>query len=233
MDPSFEAQLREGDVVFTERDATLLEAIREHGSLNRAAEALGRSYSRSQKRLGALEAAFGTLVERTRGGPGGGGSQVTEEGKALLNRFERLETGYAAVASVTETVIEGTVIDREGEIAEIETAAGPIRALVPPGSEQVQVGIRADAVTLHDPAEVPPTVGTSARNRFDGSVESVTPGENVGQVAVDIGAETPLRALVTARSRDRLGLEPGRDVVVTFKATSAQCTESAGAAAVE
>lgn len=233
MDPSFEAQLREGAVTFTERDAALLEAIREHGSLNRAATALGRSYSRSQKRLGTLEDAFGTLVERTRGGPGGGGSQVTEEGAALLARFERLETGYAAVAEVTETVIEGTVIDRDGEIAEIDTAAGTIRALVPPGSDQVQIGIRADAVTLHDPAEAPGAGGTSARNRFEGRVETITAGENVGQVAVDIGAGTPLWALVTARSRERLGLEPGRNVVATFKATTAQCTASADDGAVE
>ena len=226
MDPGFEAQLREGETVFSKRDAELLEAIREEGSLNKAAEALGRSYSRSQKRLGELEAAFGSLVERTRGGPGGGGSQVTEDGKRLLERFERLETGYAAVAEVTKTVLEGTVRARNGEIAEIETAAGPVRALVPPGSDEVRVGIRADAVTLHAPEDAPPAGGTSARNRFSGTVESVTAGENVGEVAVDIGAGAPLRALVTARSRDRLGLEPGRAVVATFKATATRCTAS-------
>ena len=233
MDPSFEAQLQEDEITFDERDAALLEAIREEGSLNLAAQSLGRSYSRSQNRLDELEDAFGTLVERTRGGAGGGGSQVTEEGETLLVRFERLETGYAAVAEVTETVIEGTVTDRDGEIAEIDTAAGPIRALVPPGSDQVQIGIRADAVTLHDPAEAPDAAGTSARNRFEGRVESVTAGENVGQVAVDIGAGTPLRALVTARSRERLGLDAGRTVVATFKATSARCTASAGEEAME
>ena len=228
MDPGFEAQLQANGVSFGERDASLLEAIREEGSLNLAAQSLGRSYSRSQNRLDELEDAFGTLVERTRGGAGGGGSQVTEEGEALLARFERLETGYAAVAEVTETVIEGRVIDRDGEIAEIETEIGPVRALVPPGTERVHVGIRADAVTLHVPSEAPAAGGTSARNRFEGTVESVTVGENVGQVGVDIGAEEPLQALVTARSRERLDLEPGRVVVATFKATAARCTASGG-----
>ncbi|AKH97466.1 TOBE domain-containing protein [Halanaeroarchaeum sulfurireducens] len=225
MDPSFEAQLQEGDVDFTERDASLLEAIHEQGSLNKAATALGRSYSRCQKRIDSLEDAFGTLVERTRGGPGGGGSRVTEAGRELLARFERLQTGFAAAAGVTETVFSGTVTDRSGEIAEVETAAGPIRALVPPGSEQVQVGVRADAVTLHAPEEAPAADGTSARNRFDGVVESVRDGENVGQVAIDVGAETPLSVLVTATSRERLGLEPGCQVVATFKATAARCTD--------
>jgi molybdate transport system regulatory protein len=226
MDPSFEAQLREGEVAFTARDAALLEAIREQGSLNKAAAELGRSYSRCQKRVKTLEGAFGTLVERTRGGAGGGGSRVTEAGEALLERFERLETGYAAVAEVSETVLSGRVTDRDGEIAEIETDAGPIRALVPPGVTDVKVGVRADAVTLHEPKDAPRAGGTSARNRFAGTVESVTTGENVHQVAVDIGAGTPIAALVTETSRERLDLRPGSDVVVTFKATAARCTGS-------
>ncbi|MDZ7849743.1 MAG: TOBE domain-containing protein [Halodesulfurarchaeum sp.] len=227
MDPSFAAQLREGEVVFTERDAALLEAVDAEGSLNQAAAALGRSYARCQKRIDVLESAFGRVVERTRGGAGGGGSRVTETGEELLARFERLQTGYAAVAEVTETVLEGRVTSRDGEIAEIETAAGTIRGLVPPGSDRVRVGIRADAVTLHAPSDAPPTGGTSARNRFSGTVESVAAGENVVQVTVDIGAERAIRALVTSHSRERLELEPGREIVATFKATTVRCTESA------
>ncbi|APE96427.1 TOBE domain-containing protein [Halodesulfurarchaeum formicicum] len=226
MDPSFEAQLQEGEVVFTARDAALLEAIREAGSLNKAAAELGRSYARCQKRVTTLESAFGTLVERTRGGAGGGGSQVTDAGESLLQRFERLETGYAAVAEVTETVFEGTVTSRDGEIAEIETDAGLTRALVPPGVEEVAVGIRADAVTLHAPSDAPAAGGTSARNRFEGTVESITSGERVHQVDVDVGAPTPLTVLVTEKSRQRLGLEPGTPVVATVKATAVRCTNA-------
>lgn len=228
MDPSFEAQLRSGEVSFSERDAELLEAIDEAGSLNGAAAALGRSYARCQRRIEALETAFGPLVERTRGGAGGGGSRVTEAGRDLLDRFERLETGFAAAAEVSETVLGGAVTERDGEIAVVETAAGPIRAIVPPGAEDVQVTIRADAVTLHDPAGAPPVEGTSARNRFEGTVASVTAGATVVEVAVDVGAESPLSALVTETSRERLGLEPGRRLVVTFKATAARGTAPTG-----
>ena len=224
MDPSFEAKLRAGDVVFSERDASLLAAIEEEGSLNKAASSLGRSYSRCQGRVDVLESAFGELVERTRGGSGGGGSQLTDDGQALLSRYERLETGFAAVAEVPETVLTGTVIERDGEIADVETEAGPIRAIVPPGADRVTVGIRADAVTLHAPTDAPPASGTSARNRFEGSVESVKSGETVGKVAIDIGAPEPLEVLVTATSQERLALEPGQPVVATFKATSARCT---------
>lgn len=223
MDPSFEAQLREADVTFTAADAALLEAIDETGSLNQAAGRLGRSYSRVQKRLGRLEEVFGQLVERKRGGHGGGGSRVTEEGHELLARFERLETGFASVAEVTETVLAGRVIDRDGELGCIDTRAGTVRAIVPPHAEAVQVTIRADAVTLHAPADAPPAGGTSARNRFDGRVETVTAGETIVVVAVDVGAETPLKALITEDSRNRLDLEPGTPIVVTFKATATRC----------
>ncbi|MFW5965452.1 MAG: TOBE domain-containing protein [Halodesulfurarchaeum sp.] len=225
MDPSFEAQLRAGEVVFSERDAELLEAIEETGSLNQAAASLGRSYARCQKRVDALETAFGSLVERTRGGAGGGGSSVTSDGRELLARFERLQAGYAAVASVEETGIDGTVVGRDGELADIDTAAGTMRALAPPGVDRVVVGVRADAVTLQAPTETPPAEATSARNRFEGTVTAVTEGEAVGHVEVDIGAEELLSVLVTATSRKRLGLEPGREVVASFKATAARCTD--------
>lgn len=224
MDPGFEAELREEEVTFTAADASLLEAIAATGSLNRAAAELGRSYSRAQKRLGTLEEAFGTLVERTRGGTGGGGSQVTTAGRELLARFERLEQGYESVASVAETVLAGTVEERDGELGVVATEAGPISAIVPPGADNVQVSIRADAVTLHAALEAPPSGGTSARNQFDGEVVSVTPGEAVARVAVDVGASTPLLALVTADSKERLDLRPGRAVVATFKATATRCT---------
>lgn len=224
MDAGFEAQLTAGDVTFTAADASLLETIEEVGSLSGAAAELGRSYSRAQKRLTLLEDAFGPLVERTRGGEGGGGSRVTEQGEQLLARFQRLERGFAAVAEVAETVLEGDVRERHGELGLVETSAGTIKGVVPPDAEHVQVSIRADAVTLHADGVAPPTDGTSARNQFDGEVVSVTPGEAVARVAVDVGASTPLLALVTADSKERLDLRPGRAVVATFKATATRCT---------
>ena len=223
MDPAFEAQLREGGLTFTPADAALLRAIDEEGSLNAAASSLGRSYSRAQKRLTALEEGFGTLVARTRGGSGGGGSRLTEAGRDLLSRFERLETGYSSIAEVAETVLEGEVVERDGELALVETGAGRILALVPPEVESVQVSIRADAVTLHAPADAPPAGGTSARNRFEGTVTSIDRGESIAQVAVEVGAESPLLAILTHDSLERLELEPGSEIVASFKAAATRC----------
>jgi len=218
-DARFEARLHADEVEFGDRDATLLRAVAEEGSLNAAASSLGRSYSRAHQRLGDLEGAFGPLVERTRGGTGGGGSTLTDRARALLARYDRLRAEFTGVAEAAETVIGGRVVERTGELATVETGVGRVRALTPPAAEAVQVTLRADAVTLHAPEDAPPAGGTSARNRLEGTVGSIEAGEAVATVTVDVG-DVELAALVTVESVERLGFAPGDRVVVTFKATA-------------
>ncbi|MCT9094470.1 TOBE domain-containing protein [Haloarchaeobius sp. HME9146] len=229
MEGDFEAGLRSGDVTFGADDATLLRAIDDAGSLNRAADDLGRSYARALARLQSLEGAFGSLVERTRGGSGGGGSQLTPQARDLLARLQRLSAEFAGVAEADETVLDGRVVDRDGELGTVETAVGRLRALVPAEATDVQVWLRADAVTLHEPADAPAAGGTSARNRFEGTVSEVDAGQAIATVTVDVGAESPLSALVTMDSVARLGLEPGRQVVVTAKATATRAVAAPAA----
>ncbi|WP_255150927.1 TOBE domain-containing protein [Halorarius halobius] len=224
MDADYDARLTADGVTFDARDAALLATVDEAGSLNAAADSLGRSYARAHQRLTALEAAFGSLVERQRGGAGGGGSTLTDAARELLAAFERLEAGYERVAATEECVLDGTVTDRDGELATVETAAGPVRALTPPDTSDVEVSLRSDAVTLHAPAEAPSADATSARNRLSGTVMGVGTGDAVGRVTVDIGADDPLVAVVTTESVDRLALAAGREVVVSFKATATRAT---------
>lgn len=224
VDADFDARLRAAEVAFTERDAALLRAVDELGSLNRAADAHGRSYSRSHARLKELEAAFGSLVERQRGGASGGGSTLTDRAHDLLARFDRLRAGYTSIAETTDAVLAGTVQDRSGELGTVATDAGVVSALVPPAGDAVDVSIRADVVTLHEPGDTPAAGATSARNRFEGRVVGVERGAAISLVTLDVGAENPLYALVTESSRRRLGLEPGKAVVASFKATATQAT---------
>lgn len=224
MDAEFDARLTADGVQFDGRDAALLRAIDAEGSLNAAAARLERSYSRAHARLKTLEDAFGDLVERHRGGSGGGGSALTEDATRLLARFDRLRTEFAGVAETTEAVLDGDVASRDGELAVVSTGAGRLRAIVPPDAESVAVVVRADAVTLHAPADAPRADATSARNRFPGEVVAVERGESVSRVSVDIGAETPVFALLTEDSLERLELGIGSDVVASFKATATRAT---------
>lgn len=231
MDADVTPELRAGEVSFGAADARLLRAIDDQGSVSAAADALGRSRPRATGRLDDLEAAFGSLVERTRGGAGGGGTDLTPGAHDLLARFDRLRAALSGVAAAEESVLEGRAVDRDGELSTVATPVGDLRALAPDGADRVQLSIRADAVTLHAPEEAPPAGGTSARNRLTGSVRAVERGESVAHVRLAVtGADgsVPLVALVTTESVDRLDVTAGSEVVATFKATATRATELPG-----
>jgi molybdate transport system regulatory protein len=219
VDVDVDATLDREGVRFAERDVELLRAVHEHGSLNAAAAELGRSYSRSQQRIVELEEAFGELVTRQRGGAGGGGSSLTDTAETLLAEFDRLEAEFTGVTEVEETVLRGTVAERNGELGTVETGAGPVRAIVPPGVRDVRLAIREDAITLHEADGVPESA-TSARNHFEGAVRTVQRGDALARVLVDVGADADLTVLVTQRSAETLGVGPGDTVVASFKATA-------------
>lgn len=216
----FEARIGRGETAFDARDAALLRAIDEHGSLNAAADALGRSFAHAQRRVVALEDAFGQLVDRRRGGADRGGSELTDRARGLLTRFDRLRAEFSGAATAPHTVLPGRVTERDGELATVRTEAGPVRTLAPPGADRVEVSIRADAVTLYAPGEEPDDDGTSARNRFAGEVAAVDAGETVATVELVVPDGVRLMALVTLASVDRLGLAAGTRAVATFKATA-------------
>lgn len=220
-------KLDKGEMTFVERDAKLLRAVHEHGSLNKAASELERSYSRSQQRVVKLEEAFGELVDRQRGGSGGGGSTLTETARNLLTEFDRLESEFTGVTEVAESVLRGTVVARDGELGTVETEAGPVRAIVPANTEEVRLTIRADTVTLHAPGSFPEST-TSARNHFRGEVRGIVPGDALARVVVDIDSDTDLIVLVTQTSLETLDPTSSEPVVASFKATATRAYPETG-----
>lgn len=224
-----EAALVEGSVEFDVRDAALLRAIDRTGSVAQASSELGRSRARALNRIETLEAAFGSLVERRRGGSDGGGSRLTEDATTLLNRYERLQVALDATAQVPETVLCGTVTAVDGALASVETAVGPIRGLhdgVEQG-QQVQVRVGADAITVLDEAVEPDPDSTSARNRLSGTVSDVERGSAVVTIGVDVAGPT-FQALLTADSEQRLELRENCEVTLTWKATATRIVRERG-----
>ena len=66
----------------------LLKRVEETHSLHRAAGQMGMSYSKAWRLIGSMEKKLGfVLIERTVGGPSGGGSRVTPQGKELMRRY--------------------------------------------------------------------------------------------------------------------------------------------------
>ena len=90
----------QGSVVLSEWRVELLEAIDTHGSLSRAADALGIPYRTAWERVKATEGEVGyRLLESESGGLDGGGSRLTPKARDLCHRFRRVSSGIQEVVS--------------------------------------------------------------------------------------------------------------------------------------
>ena len=90
--PRIKVQLTGSEPFFGPGVRTLLEWIREEGSVRDACEKMGLSYSKGRKMLDRAEKELGyTIVERSPGGKNGGGARVSDEGLKLLEKYERFE----------------------------------------------------------------------------------------------------------------------------------------------
>jgi molybdate transport system regulatory protein len=89
----------------------LLEAIRDSGSLSRAARSIGMSYRRAWLLVNSLKQSFREPVTvASTGGKDGGGMLVTEFGDALISNYRELERDFATLAARRLHAIIPTVI---------------------------------------------------------------------------------------------------------------------------
>ena len=74
----------------------LLKAIRDHASIRKAGEALGISYRKAWGDLRKTEEFLGfALIEKHRGGPGGGATSLTAEGLRFVSVYEEFHKEFA------------------------------------------------------------------------------------------------------------------------------------------
>jgi molybdate transport system regulatory protein len=83
---------RDGKLVLSDYRVRLLALIDETGSLAEAAQRMRLSYRRAWGKVREIEQNLGLkLVESTAGGPGGGGSRLTADGRRLVDMYQRFE----------------------------------------------------------------------------------------------------------------------------------------------
>ncbi len=81
------------DIALGPGKADLLEAIERAGSISAAARELGLSYRRAWGLVDTMNHCFQQpLVERVKGGKGGGGAQLTDPGRQTLKLYRAMET---------------------------------------------------------------------------------------------------------------------------------------------
>ncbi|MFH1160272.1 MAG: LysR family transcriptional regulator [bacterium] len=76
----------------------MLKLIEEKGSMKAACDAMGYTYRRTWGNLKKIEDFFGfPLLEKHRGGAEGGNTQLTAEGKKMVQAFDRFHSQVDAV----------------------------------------------------------------------------------------------------------------------------------------
>ena len=112
-----------------------------------------------------------------------------------------------------ENIIDGVIVSSEDKVATIDIGGRFIEAISDYAvGEKVCACVRPEDITL-----VTSKVSSSARNSFTGEITRVVAVGPLARVEIDCGF--PLIALVTKRSAEELGLEKGKQVFATFKAT--------------
>lgn len=105
------------DAMFGPGKAELLERIRQTGSIAAAGRQMDMSYKRAWMLVEAMNAAFREpLVTSTRGGPGGGGAQLTEAGAAVLRLYHAIVATAAAAAAPQVAELEAMLRSVTGDI---------------------------------------------------------------------------------------------------------------------
>jgi molybdate transport system regulatory protein len=88
---------RDGQHYFGHGRIQLLEAIHREGSISAAAKSMGMSYKKAWTLVDEMnQAASQEVLRREVGGAGGGGSQVTEHGLAILEAYHQFENRLRA-----------------------------------------------------------------------------------------------------------------------------------------
>jgi len=103
----------------------LLQAIDESGSITAAAKKVGISYKTAWERIEALNnLSSRPLVERSAGGAGGGGTQITEYGRRIINGFLAMEAEHAAfLKRLSEKVSSLDDVARFMNVGTLKTSA--------------------------------------------------------------------------------------------------------------
>lgn len=83
---------RDGDTLLTPERVSLLRSLQKSGSLHLASKELGISYNKAWKMIYTMNAATqNTVVEKSRGGSGGGGTALTSFGQLIMAEYESIE----------------------------------------------------------------------------------------------------------------------------------------------
>jgi tungstate transport system ATP-binding protein len=128
----------------------------------------------------------------------------------LCDRLVRLDAGR--VLPSKENILKGTVEGTDESFTYFRTGGVLLRCPASKGDFVVAVLDLDELILSREP------LLSSARNQLRGTVTAIEPADQLLRVTVDCGIA--LQALVTRAAVSEIGVETGRDCVVTFKASA-------------
>jgi molybdopterin-binding protein len=146
--------------------------------------------------------------------------------------FTHPQNAFVADFTGAETIWHGEAAACRNGLCTVITKAGlTVEAVADlPANAPVVLAMRPEDVALSLPDTAAPTGATSVRNRWCGTVDSVTPSGPLMRVVVRLdcqsgaqavfGGEGEVISLITKASAEELGIVPGRRVTANVKATA-------------
>ena len=147
---------------------------------------------------------------------------VLHEGKIVQGGtprqvFQQPESEFVAQFVGMENIYGGAVVSSENGLSEVSIDGQVIEVLAERDTgETITIGLRPEDVTLVPAEEM--NSRASSRNSLVGPVSRIDAQGPTAYVTVD--CPFPIRALITSRSLEELGIKVGSDVGVRFKATA-------------
>jgi molybdate transport system regulatory protein len=120
--------------------------------------------------------------------------ELIEEGKVNAQVFIKLRSGYTLVSTITKTAVHNLDLKIDDEVTAFFKSS--------------TVLITTDL-----------TLNISARNKFQGKIESIHQGEINSEVIIDIGNQDRIASVVTSNSINNLKLKEGESVSAIIKAS--------------
>ncbi len=109
--------------------ARLLRAVAEHGSISKAAKAMGMSYRHAWGIIKQIRTSLGEeVIVTTRGGSSGGGTNLTEFGERILKQYEDNEKGIERLLKYGPKpvlAVDGVIFTERDEIVLIRRGKPP------------------------------------------------------------------------------------------------------------
>jgi molybdate transport system regulatory protein len=217
--PQYRLKLDDRIILLNKMKFKLLKYIDEFGSITEASKQAKIPYRSALKYIENIENDLNsTVVSTKRGGKGGGGgSELTSEGKSILKEYRKVESILKMHADVNE--IEGNIsdIDMDNKIAYIyineKKIILPVRGNFNVGDRVLVLISPEDIFVMLEPQE------SSVRNVFECKITGMELKDHLVRLTVDLGQIT-LFVDITEYARQQLNLTLGKVVFIGFKAAA-------------